>query len=373
MFAVSLWLVVAVCAQPAPKPAGNFDDLSAQAEAARAADRVDDAIGLYRQALSLRPAWAEGWWSLGTLLYDRDRFAEAAGALEKVTTLTPKLGSAWVMLGLCDYKLGRNGAALQHIQKGRELGTVADPQFRNVMLYHEGLLLMFKEDFEKAQETLASLAHDGVASEDLKIALGMSVLRLSPSALPPGDSNLRQALLRAGRAEELAAQEKFDDALREYQGLIADFPQQLNVFYAYARFLMASGDPNPEKAVAAFQKEIENHPQHVLARLSIASLRASYDPGGGLPYAEEAVRLNPHIPMGHYLLGLLLLRTDQTARTIEELEIARKMMPDDSRVYYALGRAYARVNRKKDAEEAWAVFQRLKDQSRQAASVATTK
>ncbi len=276
------------------------------------------------------------------------------------------------MLGLCDYRLERNDAALQHIQKGRDLGTVADPQFKNVMLYHEGLLLMLKEDFEKAQETLALPAHDGVTSDDLRIALGLSVLRLSPTALSPGDSELRQVLLRAGHAEELAAQEKFADALHEYERLLADFPRQLNVHYAYARFLMASGDPNPEKAVAAFQKEIENHPQHVLARLSIASLRASYDPGGGIPYAEEAVQLNPRLPMGHYLLGLLLLRTNQTGRTIQELEVARKMMPDDARVYYALGRAYARANRRKDAEEAWAVFQRLRQQGEQA-SVASTR
>jgi len=352
-------------AQQSSTPPGNFDQLSAQAEAARTADRIDEAIGLYRKALSLRPGWAEGWWNLGTLQYDRDQFADAATAFGKVTNLTPKLGSAWVMLGLCDYRLGRNDAALQHIQKGRELGTVADPRFRNVMLYHEGLLLMLKENFEKAQETLASVARDGVGSEDLRIALGMSVLRLSPSVLRAAGASLRQILFRAGHAEELAAQEKFGDALQEYQRLIADFPQQLNVHYAYARFLMASGDPNPEKAVAAFQREIENHPQHVLARLSIASLRAPYDPNGGLRYAEEAVRLNPHIPTGHYLLGLLLLRTDQTARTIQELEIARKLMPDDARVYYALSRAYARANRKKDAEEARAVFQRLKGQSEQ--------
>ncbi len=367
---VACWLPLS--AQQASNPPANFDEVSVQAETARAADRIDEAVGLYRKALSLRPDWPEGWWNLATLLYDRDQFADAAVAFEKVTTLSPKSGSAWVMFGLCDYKLGRNDAALQHIQKGRDLGTVADPQFKNVMLYHEGLLLMLKEDFEKAQETLASLAHDGIGSDDLRIALGLSVLRLSPTALSPGDSELRQVLLRAGHAEELAAQEKFADALHEYERLLADFPKQLNVYYAYARFLMASGDPNPEKAVAAFQKEIENHPQHVLARLSIASLRASYDPGGGLRYAEEAVQLNPRLPMGHYLLGLLLLRTNQTERTIQELEVARKMMPDDARVYYALGRAYARANRKKDAEEAWAVFQRLKQQGQQA-SVASAR
>ena len=346
--------------------APDFDELSAQAEQARTANRPDEAIPLYRKALSLRPSWAEGWWYLGTLLYDQDKYADAATAFRKATTLSPKVGTVWVMLGLCEYKLGREDAALKHIQQGRRLGTIADPQLWHVMLYHEGLLLIGRAEFEKAQETLALLARDGVESEDLRIALGLSVLRLRPSDLPPGDSTLRQVLLRAGHAEELAAQEKFSEALQEYERLTADFPRQLNVHYAFGRFLIASRHPEPGRAVAAFQREIENFPEHVLARLGIASVKASTDPAGGLRYAEEAVKLNPYMPLGHYLLGSLLLHTDQTARAIKELEIARRFLPNQPRVYYALGRAYARANRKQDAARARAMFKRLTEKSQQA-------
>src|SRR6266496_6808658 len=72
----------------------------------------------------------------------------------------------------------------------------------------------------------------------------------------------------------------------------------------------------------------------------------------GLGYAEEAVRLNSHMPLGHYLLGSLLLYTDQTARAISELETAQRSLPNEPRVYFALGRAYARSNRKEDAARA---------------------
>ncbi len=234
------------------------------------------------------------------------------------------------------------------------------------MLYHEGLLLLRKREFEKAQETLAMLAHGDVENEDVSMALGLSVLRLGPSDLPPGDSTLRQVLLRVGHAEGLAAQEKFSEALQEYERLTADFPKQLNVHYAFGRFLSASGPSEPERAVAAFQREIDNHPEHVLARLGIASVKASTDPAGGLGYAEEAVRLNSHMPLGHYLLGSLLLYTDQTARAISELETAQRSLPNEPRVYFALGRAYARSNRKEDAARARATFKRLTEESQQA-------
>src|SRR5215471_18791082 len=100
--------------------AAQAPDIAAQAEAARDADRVEEAIPLYRKALAARPAWAEGWWSLGTLLYERDAYAEAAAAFAKTTGLNPKAANAWVMLGLCEAKLG-DKAALEHIERGRAM------------------------------------------------------------------------------------------------------------------------------------------------------------------------------------------------------------------------------------------------------------
>ena len=65
------------------------------------------------------------------------------------------------MLGLSEFKLGRHVDALKHIQKGRALGVGSEPQFKQVMLYHEGLLLIGKGDFERAQDTLGLISRDG--------------------------------------------------------------------------------------------------------------------------------------------------------------------------------------------------------------------
>ncbi len=71
------------------------------------------------------------------------------------------------MLGLCEYRLGAFAPALAHVQRGRRLGVSADPQFRLVMRYHEGLLLVHAAEFERAQETLDELSAEGVDTEDL--------------------------------------------------------------------------------------------------------------------------------------------------------------------------------------------------------------
>jgi tetratricopeptide (TPR) repeat protein len=367
-------ILLAVAVQPSTaqqRQRRAADPLSTQAEEARLSNRTEDAIALYRKALSARPAWAEGWWHLGTLLYDRDAFADAEAAFHKATSLNPKVGTAWVMRGLCEFRLGRHDEALAHIQRGRRLGTSPDPQFRQVMLYHEGVLLLGKSEFERAQETLGVLSADGVEMDDLTIALGQSVLRLRPSDLPEAESVERDLVRRAGRAESLAAQKKFDEALREYERLAADFPRVRNVHYAIGRYFVSTSQP--EQAMIAYQREIENSPEHVPARLGIAAILAETDPARALPFAEDAVKLNSQIPLGHYILGTLLLHTDQIDRAIAELETAERSVKDDPGVYYALGRAYARVGRTQDAARVRAVFKRLTEERQRAARKGTDR
>ena len=56
------------------------------------------------------------------------------------------------------------------------------------MLYHEGLLLLGRAEFERAQETLGQLGAEGVESDELTRTLGLSVLRLRPSDVGEGAS-----------------------------------------------------------------------------------------------------------------------------------------------------------------------------------------
>lgn len=358
----SLMLMVAPAWTQRRSPVESFDQLAGAAEAARRAGRFEQALALYRRALIARPDWAKGWWHVGTLLYERDLFAEAAAAFERTTTLDPKVGTAWVMLGLCEFKLSRHKDALAHIQRGRRLGTSSDPQFRRVMLYHEGLLLIGEGAFEQARRTLGLLSRDGVENEELVTALGLAALNRRFADLLAGDQRIKRLVQRVGWAENLAAQKRVDEALREYESLLADFPEERNVNYAFGRFLLDVRDN--DRAALAFAREIELHPDNVAARLNFAALKARSDPQLALRHAEEAVKLNARLPLGHYLLGSLLLQTGQIARAIAELEIAQRALPDEPQIYFALARAYARANRLRDAERARAIFRRLTEERR---------
>lgn len=336
--------------------ASQFDDVAARAAKARDAENLDEAVTLYRQAVHLRPDWAEGWWYLGTLAYDRKQFPAAVAALSKVVALTHNDANAYAMLGLSEAQLQQNKSALSHLEQALKLGLGEDANMRQVVVFTQGNLYVEEGAFWRGQDTLDNLALERPeANEEMTMALGRAVMGIRPSAtLTP---EMRDLLMTAGQAEFFAARREVSQATEAYANFVKKFPTTHNVQFAYGRFLLKYH--LDDQAVAAFRKEIENDPQHLLARLGIAGALLLTDPAGGLPYAEQATKLAPKMAEAHFLYGSCLLATEQTERAITELETARRLSPNDSRIYFPLARAYARMNRTADAAAAREKFREL--------------
>jgi tetratricopeptide (TPR) repeat protein len=337
---------------------GDFAQYASQAEAARTADRLSDAIPLYRKALALKPSWTEGWFALGTIEYDRNNYQDAALAFQRAVALNAKAGTARIMLGLCEFELGQADVALNDIEMGERIGAADDPSLQHVALYHQGLLLQRKGQFEDAQKALDAVCRDGIESAEVEAAQGLVALRLR-DAIPPQEA--QGAVMRVGRAQCLAARKEFAEAGKAYAEALKENPQFLNIHYAYGRFLLDRLDT--AAALSEFRREIELHPNHTLARLQIAAIDYKVDSAAGLPYAEAAVKLDPSLPLGHYLLGALLLDRNDFQRAIPELESAKQKLQNDPRVAYSLGLAYARAGRDQDAKREREEFQRLSKQA----------
>ena len=175
-----------------------------------------------------------------------------------------------------------------------------------------------------------------------------------------------ELIRRAGLAQHYFAQMNTADARTEFDRLVAEYPKTPNVQYAYGRFLIDTRDD--EAGLAAFKREIENSPTHALARLQYAYIKIrNKEPEAGITLAEEAVKMNPRLPLAHYILGRCLFETGENAKSIEELEAAQKMAPAEPRIYYTLARAYAKANRREDAERARETFARLNKMAEDAA------
>jgi tetratricopeptide (TPR) repeat protein len=364
---VSLSLSGFVCffsesALPQAKPSSaNFSKLSKQADEARDADRLDEAAALYSKALALQPKWTEGWWSLGTIEYDRDHYAKAALDFEKVIVLDPSNGTAHAMLGLCQFELGKDSAALKNLLAAEHLGVTKDVRLRNVALYHMGILQLRAKKFGDAKETLGHLAVDGVRTKELTTGLGLAALLLTPKEAPPEGTPGARVIEGAGEAEVLLDSNLFDPAKQKYAQLTSEFPDYPNLHFAFGRLLLETHDT--DEAIEEFQRELQRDPKNVNSMLEIAAVRRMTDPQGALKYAIEAAQLAPQLPFAHYLLGLLRFDTGDPAAAIPELEIAQKAFPQEAEVYFSLGNAYGRAGRKADAAKARAEFARLKTEA----------
>ncbi len=335
----------------------NFEVVAKRAAEARDANRLDEAVTLYTKALVLRPRWTEGWWSLGTIQYDQDKYAQAAKSFEKLIALDPKNGTAHAMLGLCQFELGKDTPALKNLFAAEKLGIVKDEQLRKVTLYHLGVLQLRAGRFGAARESIGQLIRDQVHTQELTTGMGLAVLLIKPQEAPKEGTPGSDVVERAGEAEVLLWSNEFDQAKQKYTQLTSDYPNYPNLHFAFGRFLLETHET--DAAVQEFQLELKRDPKNVNSMLEIATALQLVDAQGGLKYAEGAVKLAPQLPLTHYLLGMLRLNSGDAAGAIPELEIARKSFPDESGVYFSLGNAYARVGRKADATKARAEFTRL--------------
>lgn len=350
-------LVPASAFPQAKSSSTTFQQLSEQAAKASEENRLTDAAALYHKALALRPRWAEGWWSLGTLQYDQNQYEQAAASFQKLITLRPDNGTARAMLGLCQVELNQDDQAITDLSAARSLGVQNDQRLLQVVLFQLSRAQLRKRRFGDAVEPLTLLVKDGVRSQEVVTALGMASLRVEPQNVPAENTPGRDIIDRVGRAQMLTILKDFDTAKQMFTLLTTEYPSYPELHFAYGRFLLDAHET--DQAIAEFQKELQRNPSHISALLEIAAVRYRIDSAEGVKYAEQAVKLSPQLPFAHYLLGLLYLDTGRSSEAVPELEIARKAFAKQSQVYFALGNAYAKLGRKADAARMRAEFVRL--------------
>jgi tetratricopeptide (TPR) repeat protein len=341
----------------------SFDEIARRAAEAREAGRTDEAIELLRLGLERRPSWTEGWWSLGTVLYDLGRHAEARDAFRRVSAAQPENGLVLALMGLCDFQLGSHERALDEMQKARGL-RISKPEIMAAASYHVAILLNRFERYEAAFEVLRDFALQGRDSRGVIDALGLSALRLPylPSEIP---AEKREPVLMAGRgAFQMAKGRRSEVGRIAFEELAGRYPSEPNVHYAYGTFLLLD---DPDRALEEFRRELRGAPNHYLAMLQIAFeqiKRGEYSQA--LPLAERAVELAPTLHAARNALGRALLEAGEVERAIAELLTGVKLAPGSPELRFALARAYQRAGRAEDAARERAEFLRLDREARSA-------
>jgi tetratricopeptide (TPR) repeat protein len=351
-------------------PATDFERLVREANAARQANRLDDAIATYQQALRIRPSWAEGHWSLGTLYYELDRYQEARDEFRRVIAAQesvkrppgpPPDGRAYGFRGLCEFQLKQYEVALADLLRAKERGLAGFKDVESVVQYHTAILMTRMEQYEFALTNLLPFAQQGNDNPKVIEAFGIATLRmpLLPSELP---ADRREMVLLAGRGSYYQAARLAGSARPAFDELVSRYPDAPNVHYANGVFLLAE---DPDRALDEFTRELKRSPDHVPSMLQIAFeyiKRSDWE--AARPWAQKAVEVAPDGFAGRKALGQTLFEMGDTSGAIEQLERGVRLAPDSPSLRFVLARAYQKAGRTADADREREEFRRLQRQVR---------
>ena len=216
---------------------------------------ADRAIAHYRQAVELRPSYAEAHYNLGRLLAQKGQLDEALVHYEKALEINPADAEAHNNLGATLFANGRVDEAIAHYRKA----------------------LAIQPDYADASCNLASaLLSNG--DLDGAIAYYSACLAILPNQAE-AQYNLASALFQTGR---------MDEAIAHYQKVLELRPESADARANLGSIFLAKG--RVRDAIAQYRDALRIAPDNVAAQSNLAwVLATAADPS--LRNGSEAVLL----------------------------------------------------------------------------------
>jgi len=344
---------------------GSFADISKRAEQARLSDNSAEAIHLYLRGVKLQPTWTDGWWWLGSLFYEQDRFPDAAPAFKKFVSLSLKPGPGYAFLALCEYETRDFASSLRHFQDWKNRGSPGNDSLLDVAGFHWALLLIRERRFNDALFLLTAKAQKLGDVPALVEAIGLASLQMPdlPEAYP---QELRERVWLAGKAGYYSALGQAPRVNSYADRLLRRYPSAPNVHYFRGTLFAFQGDFS--SAAEEYAEELKLSPQHVpaLTELALAKIN-EFHSDEALPLAQRAVAADPQNARAHYALGRAFLESSKFSDSARELESARQLAPESSVIRFSLAKAYKALGRDTESKSEYAVFLKLQKQERPSA------
>ena len=313
-------------------------------------------MGLYAKALKLLPTWADGWWSLGSIAYDRDDFAKCAPAFQKLTALKPDSAPAWTMAGLCQYKLRSFVPALDSLTHAERLQFQEPAELSRAARLHLALVLMKTGSFERAIVVLTALTRFDRKAPDISVAAGIAGLREPwlPSEVP---QEKRGLVMKLGDAMSAAMEQDVQTSIQKFELVVHEFPNEPNVHFRFGAFLAMQ---QPDRGIEEIKAALQLDPSHVPALVGLTTIYLKRDDfETALQFAERGVQAGPADFSTHLAYGRVLQAVERPAAAVPELERAVTLAPESPEARYSLASAYTSLGRKGDAQREQEEFKRL--------------
>jgi tetratricopeptide (TPR) repeat protein len=164
-------------------------------------------------------------------------------------------------------------------------------------------------------------------------------------------------------AESFESQGKWDDAEKEYRGIIAHDPSFPGIHFRLGRLLLSKPNPPPsvaEEAKHEFEQELALDPANAGAEYVLGELaRQDQQWDEAIKHFSRASKLDSHFAEAFLGLGVSLIAEKHYADAVAPLETAVKLEPINPDAHYNLATAYIRAGRKEDGEKEFTIHQKL--------------
>jgi tetratricopeptide (TPR) repeat protein len=275
--------------------------------------------------LLLKPTLRGANLFLGIAQYRSNQLDAAVASLLRETTAHPRDANAWMWLGVVELEKGNGDAAAEALDKAAKLAP-GDVD----ILYHRGQAHLFVSKDSYARMFKAD----------------------------PNSWRVRQIL-----AEANADAERHMDAIAEYNAAIKLAPNEPRLHEELGTEYRSAG--KMQEAEEAFQRELEIDPDNVAAKYKLGVIATERgDAARGKQLIEAALQARPGLRHADYNLGRAEMLLGNDAAAVEDFQRATKSDSDPDvleQSWYQLGTVLRRMHRTQEAQQAFAMFQKLKD------------
>ena len=357
-FTAAILLLVALLGSSANMAAvqtpGNVDALLEKARGEEAAGAYDAAESTYRQALAIAPESLEALKRMGVLEQTELKFDDSIALFKKVLSRDPDYKGVNFFLGLSYF--GKNEFLLAIDCFERELKT---PKPHPRTQYYLGLALQSTGQVNEAILHLnQSVAQDPKDADSLyelarlhKNASLHSIEALK--ALDP-DSFQMHALM----GEVYADQERYSDAIDEYQKALAKRPDAPGMQFLIGVAYWAQRQMEP--AEKAFKEAYKENPADPMTNLYLGDIAVRYQRfAEALLFLTAAKQLQPEMPQLHVLLGQCYQSQKELQKAKTEFQAAIAADPAAAQPHYLLARVYRELHDAQGSADELARYEQL--------------
>ena len=302
--------------------------------------RAEEAAGVFRQLIALRPEDRRARFALAVSLMEAARFRDAIAALEPLAGARNPDPTALELTSSAHEAMGETPQAVAVLRQA----VLLDP--RNVNLYLDFASLSFThQSFQVGIDMIDAGLTQAPDSGALYLARGVLYVQLAEYAKADADFD---------KAERLDPNRALGSA---------------------ARGLSQIQQNNLDQALVTVRSQLKLNPHDEFLHYVLAELlsRQGAQPGSpefqqALDAGREAVRLKPDFVLARDVLSRLYLQAGEVEKAMEQCRLALRDNPSDEMALYRLIRALQSSGRQDRAAEVPALLKRftaLREEARQ--------